>query len=113
MITIKETSKDFDKVAIYRMTLDNNITSCKDLPDGTEIEVDGYIEFIDTKDDGKEQTVFSIMATDGKVYACTSQTFARNIRDIAEIYEGKPFTVVKSSGVTKAGKDFILASLKY
>lgn len=113
MITIKETSKEFNKVEIYRMTLDNSIVSCKDLADGSEIEVDGYIEFIDTKDDGKEETVFSIMATDGAVYACTSKTFARNVREIADIFEGKPFTIVKGSGTTKAGKAFIMASLKY
>lgn len=113
MITIKETSKEFDKVAIYRMTLDNAITSCKDLEDGTEIEVDGYIEFIDSKENGKEETVFAIMATDGQVYACTSKTFVRNVRDIADIFDGKPFTIVKTSGVTKADKPFIMASLKY
>lgn len=113
MITIKETSKDFNKVEVYRMTLDNNIISCKDLEDDTEIEVAGFMEFIDTKDNGEETTVFSILATDGKVYACTSKTFARNVREISEVFEGEPFTIIKKSGVTKSNKPFIMAVLKY
>ena len=113
MITIKETSRELNKVEEYRMTLDNDITSCKDLADGAEIEVDAYAEFIDSKDDGKEEIVFSILATDGKVYACTSKTFARNVREIADIFDGEPFTIIKKSGVTKSDKPFIMASLKY
>lgn len=111
MINIKYTSRELTKVEKYRMTLDNDIISCKDLPDGSEIEVDAYCEFEDCKDDGKVETVFSILATDGSVYACTSKTFARNITEIADIFEGEPFTVVKKSGTTKAGKAFIMACL--
>lgn len=113
MVEIKRMSKDFDKVDIYLMTLDNDITSCKDLEDGTEIEVEGYIEYNDVKDNGKTEEVFAIKATDGKVYACTSKTFARNVKDIAELFDGEPFTIVKKSGTTKADKPFIMASLKH
>lgn len=113
MVEIKRTSKEFSKVDIYLMTLDNDIISCKDLDDGTEIEVDGFIEYNDIKDDGKVDEVFAIKATDGNVFACTSKTFARNVKDIAEIFDGEPFTIVKKSGVTKSGKPFIMASLKH
>lgn len=114
MVEIKEMSKDFTKVDIYRMTLDNGITSCKDLEDGTEIEVEGYITYLDIKENGKEEEVFAIKATDGKVYACTSKTFARNVRDMAKLYEdeGGIFTIIKMSGKTKADKPFIMATLK-
>lgn len=111
MIEVKYTSRELTKVEKYRMTLDNDIISCKDLEDGAEIEVDAYCEFDDSKDDGKTETVFSILATDGAVYACTSKTFARNIKEIADIFEGEPFKIVKKSGKTKAGKDFIMACL--
>ncbi len=113
MITVKLTSRDFSKVEVYRMTLDNSITSCKDLDDGYEIEVDGYLEYEDEKENGKVENVFAIMATDGKVYACTSKTFARNVKEIADVFDGDVFTIVKKSGVTKADKPFIMASLKY
>lgn len=111
MIEIKYTSRELTKVEKYRMTLDNDIISCKDLEDGAEIEVDAFCEFEDSKDNGQTETVFSILATDGSVYACTSKTFARNVKEIADIFEGEPFKIVKRSGVTKANKPFIMACL--
>ena len=113
MVEVKRMSREFTEVEIYLMTLDNDITSCKDLKDGTEIEVDGFIEYTDTKENGKSEDVFSILSTDGKVYACTSKTFARNVQDIANIFKGGKFTIVKKSGKTKADKPFIMASLKH
>lgn len=113
MVEIKTTSKELSKVEIYRMTLDNEITSCKDLDDGYEIEVSAFLEYDDIKDNGNVESVFSILASDGKVYACTSKTFARNVKEIADVFDGEPFTIVKNSGITKAGKNFIYASLKY
>lgn len=113
MIDIKYTSRDLTKVERYRMTLDNDIQSCQNLEDGTVIEVDAFCEFEDVKDNGDVETVFSILATDGNVYACTSKTFARNVREIADIFEGEKFSIVKKSGTTKSGKPFIMASLAH
>ena len=113
MVEIKRSSRELNKVEIYRMTLDNAITSCKDLEDGTEITVDAWLEYNDIKEDGKEESIFAILATDGHVYACTSKTFARNVLEIADVFDNDTFTIIKNSGVTKAGKDFIFASLKY
>ena len=113
MVTIKYVSRELTKVEQYRMTLDNAIKSCKDIADGTEIEVDAFCEFEDTKDNGETETVFAILATDGTVYACTSKTFARNVREISDVFEGDKFTIIKQSGKTKAGKDFIYACLSY
>lgn len=113
MVEVKRMSREFTEVEVYLMTLDNGIKTCKDLPDGFEIEVDGYLEYTDTKDNGKSEDVFSILATDGAVYACTSKTFARNVIDIAGLFKGKKFAIVKQSGTTKAGKPFIMASLKH
>ena len=113
MVEIKYSSRDLTKVERYRMTLDNDIVSCKDLEDGSKIEVDAFCEFEDTKDNGEVETVFSILATDGTVYACTSKTFARNVREIADIFDGETFTIVKKSGTTKAGKAFIMACLAH
>lgn len=113
MVTVKRSSRELNKVEIYRMTLDNSITSCKDLEDGFEIEVDAWLEYEDEKENGKVEEIFAILATDGAVYACTSKTFARNVLEISDVFDGEIFTVVKKSGVTKAGKNFIMAALKY
>ena len=113
MVEIKYSSRELTKVEKYRMTLDNDILSCKDLEDGAIIEVDAFCEFEDSKDNGDVETVFSILATDGAVYACTSKTFARNVREIADIFDGETFSIVKKSGTTKGGKAFIMASLAH
>ena len=113
MITIKDTSREFTKVEQYLMTLNDDVVSCKDIPDGTEIEIDGFLSYTDEKDDGKSVDVFAMIATDGKCYACTSATFERKVREIADIFSGERFTIIKKSGVTKSGKDYITASLKY
>lgn len=113
MVEIKYASRELTKVEKYRMTLDNDILSCKDLEDGTIIEVDAFCEFEDSKDNGDVETVFSILATDGAVYACTSKTFARNVREIADIFDGETFSIVKKSGTTKGGKAFIMACLAH
>lgn len=114
MVEVKRQSRELTKVEMYLMTLDNGIISCKDLPDGAEIEIDAWLEYRDVKDDGKAEDVFAMLSTDGKVYACTSKTFARNVLDIANIYdEGEKFTVIKQSGTSKAGKPFIMAALKH
>lgn len=113
MITVKRSSRDLNKVEIYRMTLDNSITSCKDLPDDYEIEVDAWLEYEDEKENGKVEEIFVILATDGSVYACTSKTFARNVLEIDNVFDGATYTIIKKSGTTKAGKPFIMAALKY
>lgn len=113
MVEIKYASRELTKVEKYRMTLDNDIISCKDLEDGTIIEVDAFCEFEDSKDNGDVETVFSILATDGSVYAGTSKTFARNIREIADIFDGETFSIVKKSGTTKGGEAFIMACLAH
>lgn len=112
-ISINFQSKEFTKVELYRMTRDNAIVSCKDVEDGTEITVTGYIEYTDDKGDGKTEEVFAMLADDGTCYACTSKTFARNVKEIAEIIGEFPFTIVKGSGTSKAGKAFIMCSLAY
>lgn len=113
MITVKRSSRELNKVEIYRMTLDNSITSCKDLPDDYEIEVDAWLEYEDEKENGKIEEIFAILATDGSVYACTSKTFARNVLEIDSVFDGATYTIIKKSGTTKAGKPFIMAALKY
>lgn len=112
MNEIKEASRDFNEVETYLMTISPAIKSLKDVPDDTHIPVDGVMIFEDIKETTGEVTeVMSIITPDKDVYCCQSATFKRSIKDIMKIMGDKPFTVVKTSGVTKAGRDFINCTL--
>ena len=107
MVTIKETSRQFTEVEQYLMTIAPSIISLKDVADGEKITVDGVLIFEDTKDGNEAVDIMSIITPEKKVYSCQSATFKRSIEDISNIMQGKPFTVIKTSGLTKAGRSFI------
>lgn len=108
MITIKKTSREFTPVEKYLMTTSPDITSMKNLADGEKIVVDGFLTFDDVKDKtGEIIEVLSVITPEKKVYSCQSATFKRSIADINEVMETTPFTIIKISGKTKAGRDFI------
>lgn len=108
MVEIKTTSREFTEVEQYLMTIAPSIQSLKDVEDGTHITVNGILEFTDIKENtGEAVDVMSIITPDKKVYTCQSSTFKRSIKDISNIMNGKEFTVIKTSGKTKAGRDFI------
>lgn len=107
MITIKETSRDFTEVEQYLMTIAPSIISMKDVPDDTRISVDGTLLFEDVKEQtGEVVEVLSIITPEKEVYSCQSATFKRSVKDIANIMKGA-FTIIKQSGKTKAGRDYI------
>ena len=108
MVEIKTASREFTEVEQYLMTIAPSIQSMKDVEDGTHITVDGVLEFTDIKEStGEADDIMSIITPDKKVYSCQSATFKRSIHDISNIMNGKQFTVIKTSGKTKAGRDFI------
>lgn len=112
MVEIKECSREFTEVEQYLMTIAPSIISMKDVPDGTHITVYGILTFADTKEStGEIADILSIITPEMKVFSCQSSTFKRSIRDISNIMKGKPFTIVKTSGKTKAGRDFINCEL--
>lgn len=108
MVEIKTVSREFTEVEQYLMTIAPSIHSIKDIKDGTHITVNGFLEFTDIKENtGEEIDVMAIITPDKSVYCCQSSTFKRSIKDISNIMKGKEFTVIKTSGKTKAGRDFI------
>lgn len=108
MITIKTMSREFTEVEQYLMTIAPSMVSIKDLDNGKHIAVDGILVFDDTKETtGEVVEVMSIITPEKEVFSCQSSTFKRSISDIARIMGDKPFTVIKTSGKTKAGRDFI------
>lgn len=107
---IIETSREFNEVEQYLLTLDQSITILKNVEDGTSIPVESYLVFEDEKN-GTVTEILSIMDTDGNVYSCQSATFKQNLKNIYQCMNGKPFAVIKQSGITKAGRPFITCVL--
>ena len=112
MIKITSTSREFTEVELYLMTIAPSIVSMKDVEDEERIAVDGILFFEDTKENtGEVVEIMSIITPDKAVYSCQSSTFKRSINDISSIMNGNPFTIIKKSGKTKAGRDFINCEL--
>ena len=107
MITIKNKTRNFTKVEEYLLTKAPTIKTIKTLGDGDVINVAGYLEFVDEKDDGTTAELMSIITTDNAVYSTQSVTFKRSIKDIETVMQGFPFPVKKISGQTKAGRNFV------
>ena len=106
MITITNTTKEFTAIEKYLMTTAPTIKTVKTLNDGDVINVAGYLEFVDEKDDGTTAELMSIITTDNAVYSTQSLTFKRSIKDIEAIMKF-PFPVKKISGESKAGRKFV------
>ena len=111
MVEIKEMSREFTKVEKYLMTIAPDIESLKNIEDGESISVDGYLIFTNIKDNGDTQEIVSIITPDKKVYSGQSATFRQSLKDIESIMDGEKFSIVKISGKTKAGRDYINCTL--
>ena len=112
MINVTYTSREFSEVETYLMTIAPSIKSMKDVADGTTIAVAGIMSFEDVDEQTEEKdNITSIITPENVVYAFQSATFKRSLTDIANIMHGKPFSVIKTSGVTKGGRDFINCEL--
>ena len=112
MVEITRESREFNKVEKYLMTVAQGITSLKDVPDGTSITVSGIIEFNDVKETtGEVSEIVSIITPDKKVYSAQSKTVKRSLSDIEKIMDGEQFAIIKTSGLTKAGRTFINVEL--
>lgn len=106
-IRVINQKRETDKVDTYLMTVSPNITSMKDVADGTSIPVASWLTYEDTKQDGTVETITSIITPDKQVYAFQSDTFHRSLMDIDEIMEDELYSIIKTSGTTKAGRPYI------
>ena len=106
MIKVTNQTKEFTAIEKYLMTTAPTIKTVKTLQDGDVINVAGYLEFVDEKDDGTTAELMSIITTDNAVYSTQSVTFKRSIKDIEAIMPF-PFPVKKISGQSKAGRNFV------
>lgn len=101
-------NQEYNEIEKYLMTISPAIESMKNLPDGEKIPVKKYMIFEDVKENtGETVEILSILTPDNKVYSAQSGTVKRSFNDIVNIMGDKPFTIIKTSGKTKAGRDFI------
>lgn len=107
MVEIKEMSREFTKVEKYLMTAAPDIEPLKNIADGESIPVDGYLIFDDIKDNGDMQEIVSIITPNKKVYSGQSATFKKSLKDIESVMDGEKFSIIKISGKTKVGRDYI------
>lgn len=106
MIKVTNQTKEFTEIEKYLMTTAPTIKTVKTLQDGDVINVAGYLEFIDEKEDGTTAELMSIITTDKAVYSTQSVTFKRSIKNIEAVMQF-PFPVKKISGQSKAGRNFV------
>lgn len=111
MVEFKEMSREFTKVEKYLMTTAPDIEPLKNIADGESIPVDGYLIFDDIKDNGETQEIVSIITPEKKVYSGQSATFKQSLKDIENVMEGEKFSIIKISGKTKLGRDYINCTL--
>lgn len=109
-MVILKTSRDFTNVEKYLMTQDPGIMSVKDVPDSTSMDVSGYLLYEDQNAKGETSELLSVIGSvDGatKVWCCQSATFKRSFEQMFELFEGEPFTIIKTSGISKGGKNYV------
>lgn len=105
-------SRDFNMVEKYLLTAGNQNTSIKDVPDNTSIPVDGWMIWSDDNPKTHQpQELLSIITPDKHVYVTNSKTFKDSLMNIHDCMEGNPYSIIKISGVSKNGKDYVNCDL--
>ena len=111
MVEIKEMSREFTKIEEYLMTVAPDIEPLKNIEDGKSIPIDGFLIFDDIKDSGEVQEIVSIITPDKKVYSGQSATFRKSLKEIDFVMDDEKYSIIKISGKTKAGRDYINCTL--
>lgn len=115
MIITSKSSESFTKAEIYRMTKSPSIVSVKTVADDTTMSPIGWLTFDDENNKGEVSHMLSIIGVgeDGQevVWSCQSQTFKDNFMDLWNMFDGEPFTLIKLSGKSKAGREYVNCDL--
>lgn len=110
---VLKASKDLTKIEQYMLTVDKGAESMKDVPDGTSIPVAVWCTYEDEKEDGTHMEITAVMDTSGKVYAFQSTTFRKSLEHIHEVFGDEEYAIIKGSGKTKSGREFLDCRLDY
>ena len=116
MYEIKQSNKELNAVEEYALTSSPASKMIKEIPDNTPINVKVYAFFTRTETDNKGEEkvtdLLSVLTEDNHVYCTQSETFKRSFRDCATA--SKDFDIIpiiKMSGTTKNGRDFVDCTL--
>lgn len=115
MIITSKSSESFTKAEIYRMTKSPSIVSVKTVADGTTMSPIGWLTFDDENNKGEVSHMLSIIGVGEDdqevVWSCQSETFKDNFMDLWNMFDGEPFTLIKLSGKSKAGREYVNCDL--
>ena len=100
-----------DKRTTYLMTRNHSMTSIKDVEDGTQLDITHVCRFTDTNKDGNIVEIETYLDVNGNVYATQSATFTASCEDIRSIFAGEDVSIIKKSGKTNAGRDYVYCTL--
>lgn len=112
-------TKELTKRDIYKMTMNDNIPSFKDIEDGEMIEdIVAVVFYEDEKDSGEINELVSVLTASGDIFAGNSAIISRKLSEILELFSlnedgvyEEPFTVLKMSGESKSGREFATITL--
>ena len=107
----KKSNENLTEIQQYLMTVDNGIISMKEVDDNKSIKVVAWLEFTDTKADGEKADMLSILDEENNAYTTQSATFKESFANIVGIMGEKPFSIIKISGQTKSGRDYVNCTL--
>lgn len=111
-MNIIEQSRELDKTTLYDLTMSPLIDTFQNVPDGTIIRPEEWVIFEREDYEGKIATLLSIKdAESGRVRCAQSATFRENFKQIADLFGDEPFEIVKYTGQTKSGRDYIYCVL--
>lgn len=111
-----------DKKIKFALMNSQNAIGLNDLPDGTELTINGYVIFhivkdmVDETEDDREFDSISLRSVDGTIYATRSKAVIRFIEDMEdngftdELKES--VTLIKGARQTRNGYKTVVVSLK-
>ena len=87
------------------------MSSIKDVEDGTQLDITHVCRFTDTNKDGDIVEIETYLDKNGNVYATQSTTFKEYFGDISSIFAGEDVSIIKKSGKTNAGREYVYCGL--
>lgn len=109
-MAILESKGNMTAAEQYYMTEAPNIQKMRTVK-GQTLDVDKWCIYTDVNDKtGEEFELVSIMTPEREVFATNSKTFVQSFRKIVEIFGTDGFNrITVSSGMSKAGREFVIA----
>lgn len=111
---VKEVIRVFDestsKKEIYRITHAKSTTQMKEFEDGAIICPVNFILYTDVNQKGEENTVLAIVDATGEIITTISATLRNDFMEMVENF-GLDFQCKKTSGMTKAGREFVTVEM--